>query len=186
LKADDKDGSDFRRLGKVYRDSGQHFLSYLFNLSYFYLEEDKGEKFKAGMDALYSCVEAKRVEEGLYIVQELQDMFPEESALFDLYFIYILVSGKDFRNVERKFSTITVPKNYEDQYYFLRSYSLLSLDRAELSLKELRKIGSSFKEYGEVLTIIHDIEKEPELEYKSRAAAFTMSMFLKSFPETRI
>ena len=170
-----------RKLGKLFKESKRYFLSYTYNLSYYYLEQDPEQKFNAGMDAVESCIINKKTEEGVKLLREMINQFPEKAESLNYYTAYLFLLNKSFAQASlslESLGNLQIKNEHVDVYNFLKAYSQFGNYKIEYSLNNLEKIDSSFKAYEDVQSIIKDINKEPGYKKKSKIIAFMLSTIL--------
>jgi len=168
------DLNDFRTLGKLYKDKDQHFLSYTYNLSYYYMVPKSDEKLSAGFDALYSAMLYNRRMESETLFEDIIGSFPEKKNEVTGYYLYYLMKLSYFEKSEE----LLKDAENNDKTYFYRSYKYLHDNSLKESSDNLSSISADFKYKNESDTLFQMINQEPGYDKKYKSLAFMMSAIL--------
>lgn len=166
--------NDFRTLGKLYREKNLHFLSYTYNLSYFYLTPKSEENLQAGLDALYSCILYNRHNEAEILFEDIIASYPEQLQRVSGVYTYYLLR-MNFLNIS---SELVSQVDDEDKEAFYRSYIALHRNALTHSRQHLSLLSEDFKYKAEADTLKMLIRQKPVYNKKYPALSLTMSTVL--------
>lgn len=169
------DISDLRTLGIKFKEQNEHFLSYVFNLSVYYLSADSSLKLAAGMDALKSALQNKRYIESRRLISDLSISYPSLSKGLQYYYGYNSILASRFDEGADYLAHIENPEGLRDRIHFLLAYGKLNMNQPGESLLNLNSIGNDFAYFKDVQNIKHNLEKGPSFVRKRKVVALPLS-----------
>lgn len=167
--------SDFRTLGQIYKDSDQHFLSYIYNSSFYFLSSKNAVKLKAGLDAVNSCLLYNRHIEAEILLKDIYSTFPEYQNEIQYYYFYLMTSMKFFDRNLLDYSQI---KGFNNRKSFLNAYLEFHENEIDKSINLLNDIDSVFKYYNDVNLLKDQLRSKPKYNKKFKTISLLFSTFL--------
>lgn len=173
-------GSDLKEtyllLGSKFESSGQHFLSYQNYASAFLLEDDRKTAIEIGLKALSPCLSLNRLNEGLWLIDNLVNI-DENPAYYETLKTVLYLKSNKSGSASKSLKKIENEER-SNNFYFLTSYYFFMKDDYEKSALYLDDIDESFKYSEDINKLSLQLNNPPEFKYKSPLLAGTISMII--------
>lgn len=181
LEADDNyiKVSDLKSLADNFKKNNEHFLSYIFNFSTYYLTNNKNEKLEFGLNALDSCLLTQHFEEAERIITILSNDFPEKNEFLKYKYGYVLIKSNRF--IDGEFYLRDLQNNNIDinKILLLRAYAKINSNQIESCKDILGKIDTNnFKYSKELEEINYELSKPKKIKKKHILIALPLSIFI--------
>lgn len=165
---------NFKKLGDIYEEYHNTYLSYVNNLSAYHLEADPVKKRQAGVDALKACIRGNRLTEGVQLIDSLST--EKSLSWFEMYRGLLFLKNDMGEEAEAIVSQYRTPE-LDLPWSVLSSYSFFLQEEYQNAATELLSVeNSSWSEETEVIRKL--LMKENPVKEKNRYLALGLSALL--------
>jgi hypothetical protein len=166
--------SQLEELGERSYQSGQHFYSYFYNSTVFFLSSDSIRRSRTGKMALTSAVRGNRVAEAELMMESMVTVFSYKRSAFQQMYGYLLSANRRFAESDVVLSNVRDSSEAYALVPVLRAYNRLNLNDRIGAIGMLEKIHTSAPWQSECREIRAELEK-PVFKTKSRFIAGALS-----------
>lgn len=157
----------------------QFFLSYIYNLSFYHLAENSTEKYQAGLDALYACMNTRHFEEADLVIKQMLNDFPSRRGALRYQYGYLLTVRERFDEAANYLENFEQTPALSMQVNFLRAYTELNYNNPSGSLTFLSRIEKGdFPYHRQIKEIQTALNSQPSGVEKHKAIALPLSLIL--------
>jgi len=181
LKADDKyvEVSDLKKLAENFKKNDEHFLSYIFNFSSYFLSTNENEKLEFGLNALDSCLLTQHFEEAERIITILSNDFPEINEFLKYKYGYILIKSNRFIDGEIYLRNLQNSNIDINKILLLRAYAKINSNQIESCKDILSRIDiNNFNYSKELEEIKFGLSNPKKIKKKHTFIALPLSILI--------
>ena len=163
---------DLNNLANKHFENKNYYSAYLYSTSFYDLSVNDSLKYINGKIALESCINSNRLKEGLQVIRNLFNDFPDKNSELDIFYNYMLIKNR-FYNEARK--NILKHGYNNDQNKLFLGMSYLYSNKPDKAKKIIQAI--EFKHENLVKTL-NSLESKPDFNKKHPGIALTLSALI--------
>lgn len=161
----------YKKLGDEYYLSNQFFLSYQNYSSAFILESNTNESLSLGIKAFESCLNAKRVKEGEWVLKSLSSI-DEDPLYYNSLLALLYLKGDKLKKANEILSEMDNPN---DNILLLKSYYSFLIDDYSNSRSQLNKVKLS---NNDLIRLKNNMNNEVSFKEKNPILGVSLSLII--------